>query len=148
MPLVPADFDVPLVLDSPPFYLEPLGPQHNQDDHGAWTSSVEHIRSTPGFGKGFWPPAEGMSPARNLEDLQGHADDFAAREGFTYTVLDHETRIVIGCLYIYPQRDGEPGTRVRSWVTESRAELDAPLWRVVSEWLEGWPLEGVDYDAR
>jgi hypothetical protein len=34
--------------------LEPLGPQHNQSDHAAWMSSIEHIRSTPGY-----PTADG-----------------------------------------------------------------------------------------
>ena len=27
------------------------------------------------------------------------------RRGFTYTVLDPESRDVIGCLYIYPSKD-------------------------------------------
>ncbi|UJW29792.1 hypothetical protein L3Q67_31775 [Saccharothrix sp. AJ9571] len=34
---------------------EPLGPQHNRADHAAWTSSIEHIRSTPGYPDGDWP---------------------------------------------------------------------------------------------
>jgi hypothetical protein len=35
--------------------LEPLGPEHNEDDHEAWSSSIEHIRATPGFLDGRWP---------------------------------------------------------------------------------------------
>lgn len=146
MPLVPADFIVPRVLDAPPFHLEPLGAQHNEADHAAWTSSIPHIRATPGFG-GNWPPVDGMSLDANLADLERHAADFEAREGFTYSVLDTGTRDVIGCLYIYPKRD-EPGTKVSSWVRVSHAELDKPLWTVVLDWLAGWPLEGVEYAAR
>lgn len=147
MPLVPDDFDVPRVLDAPPFHLEPLGGEHNEADHAAWTSSIPHIRATPGFAGRDWPPVEGMSLAANLADLERHAADFAERTGFTYTVLDAETRDVIGCLYIYPKGEGG-GTRVRSWVRASHAHLDAPLWTVVSEWLAGWPLDGVEYAAR
>jgi hypothetical protein len=43
------------------FHLEPLGPQHNQADHAAWMSSIEHIRSTPGYPDGNWPPRSGMT---------------------------------------------------------------------------------------
>jgi hypothetical protein len=46
---VPDEFIVPRELVTPRFRLEPLGPQHNADDHEAWTSSIEHIRATPGF---------------------------------------------------------------------------------------------------
>jgi hypothetical protein len=38
---------------------------------------------------------------------------------------------------------------VLSWVRASRAELDAPLWRAVSDWLGAdWPFERVEYAER
>src|ERR1700761_8947453 len=129
-PFVPDDFVTPLVLSGPGFRLEPLGPQHNDADHHAWTSSIEHIRATPGFATRRWPPAEGMSLDQNRRDLEQHAEDFARRAGFTYTVLDEEDT-VIGCLYIYPARDDPAVAEVRSWVTARRAELDAPLYEAV-----------------
>ncbi len=49
-------------------------------------SSIEHIRATPGF-----PTVAGraaMTLEENRADLERHARDFAARSGFTYTVLD------------------------------------------------------------
>ena len=55
-PFVPTDFEPPTTLGSDHFRLEPLGPQHNEADHAAWTSSIAHIRSTPGFPDGNWPP--------------------------------------------------------------------------------------------
>lgn len=33
-----------------------------------------------------------MTPEANLRDLWRHAADFAARRGFTYAVLDPDTR--------------------------------------------------------
>ena len=144
--LVPPDFEVPLRLETAEFVLEPLGPQHNESDYDAWTSSLEHIRGTPGFPWGTWPHE--MSLDENRADLEMHAEDFRIRKGFTYTVLDPATRDVIGCVYIYPVRDSD-GAQARSWVRESRAELDVPLWRAVSEWLAAdWPFAGVQYAER
>jgi hypothetical protein len=145
--LVPPDFAVPLGLATAGVVLEPLGPEHNEQDYDAWTSSLEHIASTPGFPWGTWPRA--MSPDENRADLERHADDFRNRKGFTYTVLDPLDRDVIGCVYIYPVRDGDGLADVRSWVRKSHAHLDAPLWRAVSDWLESdWPLAGVRYAPR
>src|SRR6266480_1110174 len=104
---VPADFAVPDGLTAGEFCLEPLGPQHNAADYAAWTASTEHIRGTPGFAGWGWPHE--MSQADNLRDLRRHAQDFAERRGFTYTVLSTGTGEVIGCVYIYPPRGDGPG---------------------------------------
>jgi RimJ/RimL family protein N-acetyltransferase len=144
---VPRDFDVPRRLETPQFVLEPLSPEHNVQDYDAWASSVEHIRATPGWEDSRWPRE--ITPEENLADLERHADDFRKRTGFTYTVLDPESRAVIGCVYIYPLRDGDHDARVMSWVRASRAELDGPLWRAVSDWLASeWPFGSVEYAAR
>lgn len=145
--LVPPDFDVPLGLATRDFVLEPLGPEHNDQDYEAWSSSMEHIAQTPGFPWGSWPRE--MTLDENREDLQRHADDFRNRKGFTYTVLDPTDRDVIGCVYIYPLRDSDDTAIVRSWVRKSHAQLDAPLWRAMSEWIASdWPLTAVQYAPR
>jgi hypothetical protein len=144
---VPPDFEVPLSLETPLFRLEPLGPQHNEADYAAWTTSIEHIRGTPGYPDGKWPDERTI--ADNLRDLRRHADDFEQRRGFTYTVLDPDTGDVVGCVYIYPDDAGPGRTTVKSWVRASRAELDVPLWRAVSDWLAAaWPFESVAYEGR
>ena len=144
---VPPDFEVPVGLATPDFVLEPLGPEHNDRDYEAWTSSMEHIAETPGFPWGSWPRE--MTPDKNREDLERHADDFRNRKGFTYTVLDPADRDVIGCVYIYPLRDSGDTAIVQSWVRKSHARLDTPLWRAVTEWLESdWPFSAVQYAPR
>jgi hypothetical protein len=146
---VPDDFDPPRELALPQFHLAPLGAEHNESDHAAWTSSIAHIRAMPGFEATDWPPVEGMSLDANRRDLEGHARDFAERTGFTYTVLAPGTEDVIGCLYIYPAKDAEHDAQVRSWVRADKAELDAPLHAAVSRWLaERWPFERVIYADR
>ena len=144
---VPPEFVVPTVLETERFRLEPLGPQHNEPDYDAWSSSVEHIRSTPGWERSSWPDDRDLEA--NLRDLERHARDFQDRTGFTYTVLDPATGDVIGCVYIYPDKQGTADAKVLSWVRASRAELDAELWRAVTEWLaETWPFERVAYAER
>ena len=145
---VPDDFVPPTELVTPDFRLVPLGPEHNERDLAAWTSSIEHIRSTPGFPDGNWPPLDGMSSERNLADLERHARDFGERKGFTYTVLDADEE-VIGCLYIYPDTTGASEAEVLSWVSARRAELDILLYEAVSEWLAAhWPFQTIRYAPR
>ncbi|MFE3199976.1 hypothetical protein [Embleya sp. NPDC059237] len=157
--LVPDDFVIPPPPSTPSFRLEPLAARHNEADLAAWTSSIDHIRATPGFAGRHWPPPEGMAPADNLRDLVKHADDFTRRVGFTYTVLAvggaegaesmEGVEDVIGCVYIYPDRDDPSITNVRSWVRADRADLDAPLHHEVSAWLAArWPFEHVVYAPR
>jgi len=139
---------VPLRLVTPELVLEPLGPQHNEPDYAAWTSSMTYIHGLPGFDGQAWPHE--MSLEANLADLEEHARDFEDRSGFTYTVLDPDDSDVIGCVYIYPARDSpENDASVRSWVRADRAQFDEPLWRAVRDWIwQEWPFENVAYAPR
>jgi hypothetical protein len=142
---VPDGFEPPRGLEASDFRLEPLGPEHNERDHEAWSSSIEHVRASPGYGPdGSWPRP--MSLAENLADLERHASDFAARTGFTYTVLDAGDD-VIGCVYVYPADDDVHDASVQSWVRVSRAELDPVLRAAVAEWLaSSWPFRRPLYE--
>jgi hypothetical protein len=145
--LVPDDFPVPGELQAGGFRLVPIGPEHNAADYEAWTSSIAHIRSTPGFVGASWP-SEAMGLDQNLADLERHARDAAHRTGFTFTVLAPHGG-AIGCVYIYPPRRRGYDVEVRSWVRASHAHLDADLYHVVSEWLaEAWPFRHPDYATR
>ena len=144
---MPPDFVVPLRLETPRFTLEPLGPQHNERDYDAWTSSAEHIRKTPGWEDSSWPRE--MTLEENRGDLERHAEDFRRRAGFTYTVLERPGGDVVGCVYIYPLPESDYDARVLSWVRAGRADLDVPLWVSVSEWIAAeWPFRKVEYAAR
>ena len=123
------------------FRLEPLGLRHNAADCAAWTASIGRIRATPGFDRTGWPHQ--MSLADNLRDLDRHAQDFAQRRGFTYTVLSARAVDVIGCVYMYPPRGEGPGSRpgerralVTSWVRADHAALDPVRYHAVLAWLE------------
>jgi hypothetical protein len=152
--LVPEEFAVPDGTATGEFRLVPLGPQHNEADYAAWTGSIDHIRATPGFPDGRWPRE--MSLSDNLRDLERHAQDFAERRGFTYTVLSAGSGDVIGCVYIYPASGREPsaGTEgrrasVQSWVRADCAPLDPVLHDAVLAWVErDWPFDSIEYAPR
>ena len=147
-PFVSDDLALPDPPSGPGFRLAPLGVEHNEGDLDAWSSSVDHIHATAGFAGHPWPD-EPMTLERNEKDLQGHVDDFAARRGFTYTVLSDPGDQVIGCVYIYPAREDGVDANVRSWVRASRAELDGPLYWTVHDWLHAaWPFAAVTYAPR
>lgn len=144
--LVPADFVVPTALVSGGLALRPLTPEDNPGDYAVWTSSVEHIRATPGFEGRDWPRP--MTLDENLGDLRRHAEDFAGRQGFTYTVIEGDDDTV-GCVYIYPSEQAGVEADVRSWVRADRAHLDVVLSEVVRRWLaDRWPFSSVDYAER
>ena len=145
---VPDGFAVPRELVTGEFRLEPLGPQHNADDYDAWMSSIDHIRATPGFERWRWPDP-GMTSEQNLGDLRRHAEDFARRRGFTYTVLEGGSGRVIGCVYIYPSKDADGVADIHSWVRADRADLDVALHDAVAAWLDSaWPFAAVSYAPR
>jgi hypothetical protein len=146
---VPAEFEPPTSLVADRFRLEPLGPQHNEADHAAWTSSIAHIRATPGYPDGDWPPLDGMPLEANLADLRRHAADFDARTGFTFTVLDAVGEDVIGCVYLYPADSEDYDVSVQSWVRADRSSLDAPLAEAVATWIAAeWPWQRPDRHGR
>lgn len=142
-------FEPPTSLVTDQFRLEPLGPQHNEADHAAWTSSIAHIRATPGYPDGDWPPLDGMSLEANMADLRRHAADFADGRGFTFSVLDPDDDDVIGCVYLYPTSSAHHDVSVQSWVRADRADLDEPLADIVAAWLAAeWPWKRVSREGR
>jgi hypothetical protein len=87
-----------------------------------------------------------MTLEENRADLERHARDFAARSGFTHTVLDPSDRSVIGCVDTHPDNKGKDDAVVTSWVRATRAGCDAALRELVSRSLvEAWPFERISY---
>jgi hypothetical protein len=147
-----APADLPAAPSDDRLVLAPLGPEHNERDHAAWMSSIDHIRATPGVGAGDWGndrwPYE-MSLGQNLGDLEMHRGEFERGEAYAYTVLDHDGDDVIGCVYVDPDDSGTADVMVRSWVRASHAELDEHLAAIVDRWLRTrWPVDSVRWPGR
>src|SRR5580700_2266245 len=120
-PLVPPNLPVPEPPSHPRFRFAVLGPEHNAADLEAWSSSIGHIHSTPGFRPDGWPLRR-YSLEENLADLEQHRDHSQRRLDFAWTVLDPERPdIVIGCIYLKPDPSGVAEAEARSWVREDHA---------------------------
>ena len=149
---VPDEFVVPRSLAGDGFRLAPLGPQHNASDHQAWSSSLDHIRATPGFTASDWDGDTWpypMTAEANLADLEMHAAEFERGEAFAYTVLGAGTDAVNGCVYIDPDTTGAAEAMVRCWVSAPHAHLDAALADAVARWLRTeWPFATVRFPGR
>ena len=144
------DVDPPEALATDWFHLEMLAPSHNERDHAAWMSSIEHIHATPGFVDVDRPGSEWPMPMtsdENLADLEEHEREFLAREAFAYSVLlGHD---VIGCVYIDPDDSGASDAMVRCWVRASRTDQDADLAAAIDRWLsEAWPAHSRRWPGR
>ena len=148
MSLVSADFLSPDPIRTDEFRLAPLGPEHNESDYAAWTSSMDFIRSLPGWATSTWPKP--MTLEENLGDCLSHLARSSSGSDFAYTVLLPDRDEVIGCVYFKPTRPPQPGAvAVLSWVTVEHAELDKPLYEAVARWLaDNWPWLIVEYDPR
>lgn len=138
------DFDPPEPLSCELFHLEVLGPEHNERDYEAWTSSMDFIHTLPGFTDRPWPHP--MTLEENMEDMEMHAREYDQRKGYTYSILDGDD--IIGCVYIYPPKtpDADHDARVRSWVRVSRADDEPAVRSTLRDWLDSaWPLDRIDY---
>lgn len=141
---VPSDFVVPLLYVDPPFQFVPIGPEHNEGDYSAWSSSIKHIRRTPGFDGHAWPRE--MTVEQNLGDIVRHADEFRQRTGFMYTVIVDGH--VVGGVHIYRAQCSKDAS-VISWVRKDLRHLDAALYEAVRRWLrDSWPFDKVVYAPR
>ena len=146
--LLPDDFLVPQPFADDVFRLEPLGRGHNVEDLQAWSSSIEHIKQTPGFAGRGWPDGAD-SLEQNLLSLTHHEQDFTLRRGFAYVVCDAKTSEYLGCVYFYPPRTGDFDVDVRSWVRTEKAHLDQRLRDAILGWLrDSWPWRAADYAPR
>jgi hypothetical protein len=136
------------VLNTPEFTLRKLTVADLDKDYAAVMSSAEHLRGV--FGPGDdWP--EGLTRELDLADLGWHEVEFERRTSFTYTVVDPEDSICLGCVYIVKSGIPDHDALCILWVTSNAygAGLDTKLFAAVQEWMrESWPFENVGYPGR
>lgn len=141
-PFVPAEFDVPDMLETGQYRLRMLTVNDLVKDYDAVVSSEAHIQAAgpPGM---TWPT--GLTLEEDLIDLGWHQKEFMNRTSFAYTVVTLDESRVIGCVYINPTRKVGHDARITLWTRppEQLPWLDeARLRSVVRAWLaEDWPFE-------
>lgn len=141
-PFLPAEFDVPELIETDNFRLRQLTVGDVVKDYDAVMSSAEHIQ------KDVWPGSSwptDLSLEQNLIDLGWHQKEFQRRRSFAYTVVTLDESTVIGCVYIYATRKVDYDAEVYLWTrpAEQTALIDERTLRAtVRSWLrDKWPLE-------
>jgi hypothetical protein len=145
-PFVPADFEVPAVLETGHFRLRMLSVDDLEKDYEAVIESRDLLHAS-----GSTWPREGFTIEENLADLEWHQQEFLNRESFAYTVVSLDESRVLGCLYINPVKSGQADARVHMWVRQSEYDkgLDPILFQTVKAWIASdWPFETVSYPGR
>jgi hypothetical protein len=130
-------------------HLRPIREADVELDYPAVMGSRDRLWARYGQAWG-WPPAT-MTHEADRQDLARHEAEIAAREAFTYAVLDeHETEL-LGCVYIDPPgSESPPGSDALAtwWVVDRAAggELERALDDFVPGWLtDAWGFESVHY---
>ncbi len=144
--LVPANFDVPILVETEGFKLVPLGPELVKIDFDAYMSSIEHIQKT--FTRSTNWPHKDISDADAMKDMETEQARFENRESFAYAVLTPDGSSERGSLYVYPSTIEGYDAVVRMWVTKAEydAGFDAALYQWATNWVEtDWPFEKVAY---
>jgi len=147
-PLVPADFEVPLSLETERLRLRPLCAGDAVKDYDAVMTSAERLK-TVFCPIDTWP--DGLTLEQNLKELAWHEIEFQKRKSFAYTVVSLDESRILGCLYFYPTSRGGHDVEVSLWVRASEAEtgLDGHLYETVRRWIaEAWPFATPAYPGR
>jgi hypothetical protein len=147
VPFVPADFEVPLTLETDEFRLRMLTVNDVVKDYDAVMSSIDHCKTIwPGLG---WP--EGLTLEQNLIDLGWHQKEFQLRRSFAYTVVSPDESSVLGCVYIEPTKRRGHDAVVYLWARQSELPggLEDRLYATVRGWLsDRWPFEHAAFPGR
>ncbi len=146
---VPPEFVVPEVLETDRFRLRMLKATDVELDYDAVMTSIDHLQGV--FGKNSTWPSKDLTFEQDRRDLEWHESEFLKRSSFTYTVMNLDETLCLGCLYIFPSRSPDFDADVYMWVRESEFDqgLDPILFITVKNWvIEKWPFEKVRYPER
>ena len=146
---VPADFDIPVLVETQKFKIVPLGPALVEVDFEAYMSSIEHLQKT--FTRSTDWPHKNISDADAMRDMETEQARFEKRESFAYAVLTPDGSRERGCVYVYPSTVEGYDAIVRMWVTQAEydAGFDAELYAWVVGWIQkDWPFAKVAYPGR
>jgi len=118
-------------------------------DYEAVMTSIDHLQGV--FGKESKWPSKDLTHEQDLRDLQWHQHEFETRSSFTYTVMNLDETVCLGCLYIFPSRNPDFDADITMWVRQSEFNkgLDPILFTTVKKWVaEKWPFQRVSYRGR
>jgi hypothetical protein len=151
-PWLPPDFVHPGRLDlASGHHLRPIRATDVDLDYPAVMGSRDRLWTQ--FGEAWgWPPAT-MTFDEDRADLVHHEEEIAQHLSFNYAIFDADEDALLGCVYIDPPEEADPGMEgpravVTWWVVDAEGDgpLDAALDDTIPRWLdEAWPFVSVRY---
>ena len=140
MPFYPKYARVPSEKQTARLFLRSLKESDAKFDYEALMASKEQLRRWSGTS---WP-ADEFTLSENQQDLKRHELEHEAREAFTFTVLNLDKTLCLGCVYIEPIphkvkvcSEAKQSANVAFWVRSSELnnDLDKHLFVTLREWL-------------
>lgn len=147
VPWLPADWTHPERVELPTGqHLRPIRADDVAIDYPSVMGSRARLWSIYGEAWG-WPPAT-MTVEQDREDLARHEEEIAAHATFNYALLNEDETALLGCVYIDPADEDEPGVDavVSWWVVDDLVgtDVERALDDLVPRWLEeAWPFRAV-----
>lgn len=149
--LVPKDFRLPICLEMSNFRIRMLTIHDVIKDYDAVMSSIQHLQQT----KPFWPdhnwPTKELTLEQDFIDLWWHQKEFQKRSSFAYTVMSHDERECLGCIYIYSSPNSLYDAEIMLWIRENQVShnLDQILFNTVKSWIQDeWTFKNPGYPWR
>jgi RimJ/RimL family protein N-acetyltransferase len=146
---IPAEFKVPLSLETADFRLRMLTIHDVVKDFDAVMTSVKSLQGV--FCEGSKWPEETLTLEQDLIDLAWHQKEFQRRSSFAYTIMALDESRCLGCLYIYPPSRVEVDAEIIFWVRESELQsgLEQKLCETIKKWMQdAWPFITIIYPGR
>ena len=144
---VPKDFKAPFQVKTEFGVVKKLTVKDAEKDYKAVMSNKEELRQV--FCDNDDWPSDDMTLEENIEDLQEHEQEFDNNEGFTYTILDPNEDVCIGCLYIFPFPHGVYDSRVFYWLIKEYKDIEMQLRDFIDQWLsDSFQLNHPAYPGR
>ncbi len=89
---------IPEGIETSCFLIRPLRATDVELDYAAVMESKAFLRK---WDQSSWP-TDDFTLADNLEDLQRHEGEHIRGESFTFTVMNPDETVCLGCVYIFP----------------------------------------------
>ena len=145
-PLVPADFEVPSTLEADGFRLQPLTYELMLEDYEAVIAGAKNL------GIAFDDPSfdpKAYTLQREVVELGWHMGEWRRRKSFAYANMSPDCATCYGSVYVHPTMKRDYDAHVITWVRPETPEgFDEHVYRIVREWMKGWPFERVGYPGR
>ncbi len=147
---LPADFVYPTVVAvGDGYHLRPIKAADIDLDYPAVMGSQPRLWSIFGEALG-WPP-DSMTYQQDLDRLARDEAEIAARESFSYALLDDAETALLGCVYIDPPEKQGADAEISWWVVDGQVGtgLDRALAALVPRWIAAaWPFTHPRYIGR